>query len=222
MAKIVQRGHKVSVGCVCPLHIRNRVAESTEKVAVGTHLHAPWQCTLARIRSKLLVTNRYWSNKSASAVTIPSKEGHELVAVELDEGDEVCVSLQHLIAFSEQVRFRTVLDFGIAAWAIQKNCQHLAKGPGILVFDCAGQPAVWNAEDTTETHRIQLNRLVMWPKDITIRLDKVHTNFDLYWGETRVFVEHGNKGIPLILDVDHQSEQSSSLLDIIARLYRPW
>ncbi len=62
----------------------------------------------------------------------------------------------------------------------------------------------------------------MWPKDITIRVDNVRTDLDFYWGETRIVVEHGNKGLPLIPDVDQHREQSSTLLDTIACLYQPW
>lgn len=222
MASIVERGRKVSLECKVALHTRNRVAESTDDIKVARSVFGLSQCAIARFAHSLLVTDRYWSDDLTKRVVIPANQGHELIAVRLDEHEEACISLTNLVGFSENITFRTVFDFAITSWSINRAFQYLAMGPGLLLFDCFGEPAILNSHAELKGQRIQVGRLVMWPKDLEFHADEVHSGVDLYIGDARFFITYTSSTIPVILDVNDQHVGSPAIWGLISKLYKPW
>lgn len=221
MITIISHGRCIELPCSTPLHTKSRIVDSTSEIKVARDFHQPWQCPIAKAIHSLFVTTKYWCDDPSKTIKMPTCEGHHLIAVQLDADDEVCISLRNLVAFGEDIQLRAVLDFSIAAWAISQTFQFLAKGPGVLVFDCAGEPTVWLTDNDSANVRIQLGRLVLWPKDLQFVADKVLKVTDLYMGETRVFVRRSSP-CPLVLDVEHQESGGNSVLELLSRLYRPW
>ncbi|MBN67891.1 MAG: hypothetical protein CME32_01245 [Gimesia sp.] len=222
MSEVVACGPSVTLDISETLHVKSAVVESTKHLNVSGEIPNPLQCPIARLFNGCFITQKYWSDDAAYPITLPTREGHHLIAVRLDKDEEVCISFKHLFAFSDQVNFQTVLDLSIASWAIDRAFQHLCKGPGLVVFECAGVPKVWDGVETESEHRIQVERMVLWPKDIQFVADKVHTSRDIYLGMTRMFVRQPSSGIPVILDVDDRDVTRQNLFSILKRLYRLW
>lgn len=222
MAEIVEQGQSITLSIFETLHVKSAVVESTRHLHASGDITKPFQCPVARFFHGCFITQKYWSDDASHPITLPTREGHHLIAVKLNEGEECCISFKHLFAFGDQVKFRTVLDFSVASWAIDRAFQHLCTGPGLVIFECAGVPKVWNGGTAESEHRIQVERLVLWPKDIEFHADKVHTSRDIYLGKTRMFVRQPSSDIPLILDVDDRDVSRHNLFSILKRLYRLW
>lgn len=223
MSKIVERGPTVTLGISDSLFLKSAVADSDTDLAAAGEITRPMQCALPRLIHGTFVTQKYWSKDgSVRPITLSVREGHNLIAIELEEGERACFSFKHLFGFGNRIRFRTVIDLGIGAWAIGRAIQHVCEGPGLVVFDCAGVPKVWNEGDTNEGQRVQVERLVFWPQDLEFRVEKVHTIADLYIGMTRMFVTHHGSGVPLVLDVDERAFGNHNLWATLKRLYRFW
>lgn len=217
MAKILEIGETLSLPCIEPIHLKTGVTNTTHGVFVETNFHQPQQCTLAKFLHGLLPTSLHRSDSAGQRIEIPSANGRQLVAVRIDRNEEACVSLKHLIGFSDTAQFRTVMDWSATAFAIGRSFLHLASGPATLVFRCSGKPSSWT-ERTTQ--RIQSNRLVFWPKDSVFSSSPLTSDFDIWFGQTRMFVSSQTHGGVIIADVDESSVEVHPLLGLIKQVYR--
>lgn len=221
--RILAVEERLSIPCHDPLHLKSVVAETRSDVARSLQFHAPLQCTVGRALHGLLMTNQFSEREPGAEVLIQSAHGERTVAIELNDGEEVCFSFHHLIGFSARVSFRAIIDWAVTSWAAGRPVVSVARGPGLLFFRCAGSPAIWDSErPLPETQRIQCSRLVVWPADASFCTDSLESVWDIWFGELRLFMRCPRDGGHVVMDVDHVAANHHRLWDLIKNIYRFW
>ena len=96
MSEVVACGPSVTLDISETLHVKSAVVESTKHLNVSGEIPNPLQCPIARLFNGCFIAQKYWSDDAAYPITLPTREGHHLIAVRLDKDEEVCISFKDL------------------------------------------------------------------------------------------------------------------------------
>jgi uncharacterized protein (AIM24 family) len=229
MARVITDGPTMKIDLGEKLHTRCNWSGKIESSRTTKKTRAPLLsrgCRIARLRNSLLITKSYWrreQNDCSVTVEMSASKGDRLVQVCLGAGEQICVSLNHLIAFNDTIRFESLVDLKVTSWFVGRSVQYLANGPGTLVFLVAGKPTIWRTSSESQDMRIEdTERLVCWPADLEFSTDEIHTVTDMYFGTPSVFVHKDHGSGPIILDYNVGGKRSNEFWRALTRLYRPW
>ena len=221
--RILGVADRFEASCVAPVHFKSVVTESSDNTSRRLATPAPLNCTVARLLHGLFLTTRYASRQPDAKIAIQSAHGEFIVVVELNAGEEICISFDHLLGFAATISFRTLLDWSIPSWAIGRQVVNIATGPGQLYFRCAGRPMIWDNQNAlSDTQRIQSGRLVLWPRNAEFRTEPLESLLDVWFGEIRVFMKCEGTTPFVVLDVEQKRGHDNPLWSLISRLYRFW
>jgi hypothetical protein len=231
MAHVISKGPKIKIKFDDKFHLYNKKGEveldvqSLRVSAIGLNYLPDKGCRIARLRNNLFFV-KSWEQKeqtdSIKPVPMSASEGRHLVQVGLNAGEQICVSLNHLIAFNDTIRFESLVDLKVTSWLVDHPVQYLANGPGLLVFLVAGEPRIWRDGSEAKGKELETGRLVCWPADLEFSTDRIRSITDMYFGTPRVILHKDHGSSPIILDYDQGGMQSSGVWRALTRLYRPW
>ena len=231
MASVKSKGPEIKIKFDDKFHLYNKKGEveldvqSLRVSAIGLNYLPDKGCRIARLRNNLFFV-KSWEQKEQTdrikPVRMSASEGRHLVQVCLNAGEQICVSLNHLIAFNDTIRFESLVDLKVTSWLVDHPVQYLANGPGLLVFLVAGEPRIWRDGSEAKGKELETGRLVCWPADLEFSTDRIRSITDMYFGTPRVILHKDHGSSPIILDYDQGGMQSSGVWRALTRLYRPW
>lgn len=187
----------------CAFHFRRRCQPIGHPPSVA--VPQPNRCTFARLLNGILLTNRY-SFDGGEFVQFNLPQGHHVVEWDVPRGVSIVFSMPHLLGFEESVSLSTTVNLAISNLAIDKAFFHIATGPGIVAFECHGNPDIAMAADDIPS--FSSSRLVAWTKGSQFYLVGSKKVRDIYLSYLYLAAKN-TSGVVLDADMGKNHETSS-------------
>lgn len=133
--------------------------------------------SLLRLRHGLICLNQLTADVTGLVTEFHASGSHRYVLAQIKEGQEIVVDPAHLVAFTEQIRFKSSWNFNLAALALHRPASFIVSGPGQVVLKCDGQPLTFHEASTAPA--IALDKLILFERDaqFEIRASKGLLNY---------------------------------------------
>jgi len=116
-----------------------------------------------RLRHGLVCVNKITGSSTLEKVTFTAARGVRLVALELQQGQQITVEMSRVSGFSSGIRFKGSINLNLCVLALGKALRTTASGKGILLLETTGPPDVdFKAEEAPSTAP---EKLVAWSAD---------------------------------------------------------
>ena len=132
---------------------------------------------LLRLRHGLIFLNQLKGEVTGLVTEFQASGSHRYVLAQIKEGQEVVIDPARLVAFTDQIRFKSRWNFNLAALALHRPASFVARGPGQVVLKCDGQPLIFNEASTAPA--MALDKLILFERDaqFEIRASKGLLNY---------------------------------------------
>ncbi len=129
----------------------------------------PLQGALPRIIHNAWWMNSYTGPRGGGSIRFQSPEARRYIAWQLLEGDAVCFDYSKLVGFTKSIRLRTEFTLRLSAFAMNRLLFPIALGPGLLLMQSVGTPAVTPDQQAFDSQ--SPSRLVCWSADTVFSLE---------------------------------------------------
>ena len=143
--------------------------------------------------------------------------GHQIVECKLGEGECICISQKHLLAFTGKVTLGTAWTTQVSSLALGRMFYATASGPGVLLIEASGQPHLIQSRD--EVASFPMSRLTAWSIHTEFRIVGFHGWLNILFDDMHLKVVDSTC---VVLDADSETAASGhTLTEIFRRIYMP-
>jgi hypothetical protein len=172
---------------------------------------------LPRVKSNTYFMNKIEMHGRNKAVHFRAIGSQEFVEWNLEEGEEVTFDLKDLVAMSDTLKLKSVINFRITTLILGKLFHKVVVGPGKLVLMTEGRPII-SGEESSEASLAQ-NRIVAFSKGTRFEIDSQINLADVYMSG---FYLQKMPSDLIIIDADAHGKPSLGLIQYVKKLIFPF
>lgn len=206
----------VSLSGVCYI-ARCKAPQTDITTRRSVHIPAPMSAIIGRVLHGNWLINSYSNTDAAAAssIKLTAARGRRLVAIHLDEKEEVSFKIHNLVFWTSRIAIRTRINLSMRHLACKMAFVQVATGPGTIILEVSGDPCLSDNHGTF----LPPSRLIAWSADALFKIEKVSTILDLYFNEPQLQLI--SESACIIDSDDGEHRGTRNLFAFIKRLYVP-
>ncbi len=176
----------------------------------------PTTSILPRIKSQVYFMNRI-KIKNKNPVEFRAVGSCEFVEWTLAQGEEVVFNYQNLVAFTNTVKLKSLVNLRVTTLILGKIFHKVAVGPGKIILMTKGRPVI-SGEASANTSLAQ-NRILAWNGGARFDIDSELNLVDIYL--SGFYLKKTGDDL-IVVDADAKAKASSGLIQYVKGLIWPF